>query len=47
MIIAKQMTKTNQILPVGWSLSIGKTRKELGTNQQPSLKRYVKCSLKC
>ena len=35
------MIKTNQILSVGWSLSIGKFR----VNQQPSLKRYVKCAI--
>ena len=45
MIIAKQMIKANQILPVGWSLSIGKIGEKLWTNQQPSLKRYVKCAL--
>ena len=42
MIVAKQMIKTNQILSVGWSLSVGKIREKLRTNQQPSLKRYVK-----
>ena len=45
MIIAKQMIKTIQILSVGWSLSIGKNREKLWTNQQPSLKWYVKCTL--
>ena len=29
MIIAKQVNKTNQILSVGWSLSIGKIREKL------------------
>ena len=42
MIVAKKMIKTNQILSVGWSLSVGKIREKLRTNQQPSLKRYVK-----
>ena len=42
MLVAKQMTKTNHILSVGWSLSVGKIREKLRTNQQPSLKRYVK-----
>ena len=28
MIIAKQMNKTNKILSVGWSLSIGKIREK-------------------
>ena len=45
MIIAKQVNKTNQILSVGWSLSIGKIREKLWTNQQSSLKGYVKCAL--
>ena len=44
MIVAKQMIKTNQILSVGWSLSVGKIREKLRTNQQPSLKRYVRCA---
>ena len=39
------MIKNNQNLLVGWSLSIGKIRKNLRTNQQSSLKRYVKCAL--
>ena len=42
MIVAKKMLKTNQILSVGWSLSVGKIREKLRMNQQPSLKRYVK-----
>ena len=46
MIIAKQRIKTNQILSVGWSLSIGKIGEKLQTNQHSSLKRYVKCALK-
>ena len=46
MIVAKQMIKTNQILSVGWSLSVGKIREKLRTNQQPSLKRYVKCAIR-
>ena len=29
MIITKQMIKTNQVLLVGWSLSIGKIRVKL------------------
>ena len=45
MIVAKQTIKTNQILSVGWSLSIRKIREKLRTNQQSSLKRYVKCAL--
>ena len=45
MIVAKQTIKTNQILSVGWSLSIRKIREKLRTNQQSSLKRYVKCVL--
>ena len=45
MIVAKQMIKTNQTLPVGWSLSVGKVREKIRTNQQPSLKRYVKCTI--
>ena len=45
MIVAKQMIKINQILSVGWSLSIGKIREKLRPNQQPSLKRYVKCAI--
>ena len=44
MIIAKQMIKTNQILSVGCSLSIGKIQEKLWTNQQPPLKWYVKCA---
>ena len=44
MIVAKQMIKTSQILSVGLSLSIGKVREKLQTNQQPSLNRYVKWS---
>ena len=32
-------------MSVGWILSIGKIREKLWTNQQPSLKRYVKCAL--
>ena len=35
MIVAKQMIKTNQILSVGWSISIGKIRKKPRTNRQP------------
>ena len=38
------MIKTNQILSVGLSLSIGKIWEKLWTNQQPSQKRYVKCA---
>ena len=45
MIVAKQTIKTNQVLPVGWSLSIGKVREKLRTNRQPSLKRYVKSAI--
>ena len=45
MIVAKQMIKTNQILSVGWSLSVGKIQEKLRTNQQPSLKCYVKCAI--
>ena len=45
MIVAKQMIKANQILSVGWSLFIGKIWETLQTNQQPSLKRYVKCAM--
>ena len=45
MIVAKQMIKTNQVLSVGWSLSVGKIRENLRTNQQPSLKCYVKCAI--
>ena len=45
MIVAKQTIKTNQILSVGWSLSIRKIREKLRTNQQSSLKRHVKCAL--
>ena len=41
MIITKQMIKTNQVLLVGWSLSIGKIRVKLWMSQQPSLKQYV------
>ena len=44
MIVAKQMINTNQVLSVGWSLSIGKNRRKK-TNQQPSLKLYVKCAI--
>ena len=40
------MIKTNQILSVGWSLSIGKIWENLWTNQQPSLKWYVKYTIK-
>ena len=40
------MIKTNKVLSVGWSLSIGKIREKLRTSQQPSLKRYVKCAIK-
>ena len=36
------MIKTNQILSVGLSLSIGKIREKLWANQQPSQKLYVK-----
>ena len=45
MIVIKQMINTNQVLSVGWSLSNGKNRKKLQMNQQPSLKRYVKCAI--
>ena len=45
MIVAKQMIKTNQILSVGWSLSVEEIREKLRTNQQPSLKRYVRCAI--
>ena len=45
MIVAKQMIKTNKILSVGWSLSVGKIQEKLRTNQQPSLKCYVKCAI--
>ena len=45
MIVAKQMIKTNQILSAEWSLSVEKIREKLRTNQQPSLKRYVKCAI--
>ena len=45
MILAKQMIKTNQILPVGLSLSIGKIGEKFWMNQQPSLKWHVKCAL--
>ena len=39
------MIKTNQISSVGWSLSIRKIWEKLQTNQQPSLKWYVKCAI--
>ena len=39
------MIKTNQILSVGWSLSIGIIRGIFEANQYQSLKRYVKCSI--
>ena len=39
------MIKTNQVLSVGWSLSIGKIREKLQTNQWQSMKRYVKCAI--
>ena len=45
MIVAKQMIETNQVLQVGWSLSIWKIRGKLRTNQQPSQNRYVKCAI--
>ena len=45
MTVAKQMIETNQVLQVGWSLSIYKIRGKLRTNQQPSLNRYVKCAI--
>ena len=45
MIVDKQIIKTNQVLSVGWSLSIGKIWENLWMNQQPSLKRYVKCAI--
>ena len=45
MITAVQMIKTNQNLLVGWSLSYGKIQEKLWMNQQPSLKRYVKCDI--
>ena len=45
MILAKQIIKTNQILSVGWSLSVEEIREKLRTNQQPSLKRYVRCAI--
>ena len=45
MIVAKQMIKTSEVLSVGWSLSIGKIREKLWTNQQPSLKQCVKCAI--
>ena len=32
-------------MSVGWCLSIGKIREKLQTNQQPSLKQYVKCAI--
>ena len=40
MIGAKQMIKTDHVLSVGWSLSIGKIREK-----RSSLKRYVKCAI--
>ena len=45
MIVAKQMIKTNQMLSVGWSLSIEKILKKIQANQQPSLKWCVKCAI--
>ena len=39
------MIKTNKVLSVGWSLSIGKIREKHRTSQQPSLKRHVKCTI--
>ena len=45
MIIANQIIKTNHVLSVGWSLSIGKIPEKLQTNQQSSLKWYVRCAL--
>ena len=45
MIVAKQMIKTNQVLSVGWSLSIGQIREKRRPNQQPSLKRHIKCTI--
>ena len=45
MIIAKQIIKTNQVLSGEWSLSIGKIREKVWTNQQPLLKRYVQCAI--
>ena len=45
MIITKQMIKTNQILSIGWSVSIEKVQIKLWTNQQPALKRYVLCAI--
>ena len=45
MIVAKQMIETNKVLSAGWSVSIGKIREKLQMNQQPSLKRYVKCAI--
>ena len=46
MITTKQIIKTNQILSVGWSLSIGKIWENLWTNQQPSLEWYIKYTMK-
>ena len=46
MILARQIIKTNQILPVGLSLSIEKIGEKFRTDQQPSLKWHVKCALK-
>ena len=39
------MIKTNQILSLGWILSVEKIWEKLRPNQQPSLKRYVKCAI--
>ena len=46
MLVTNQITKTNHTFSVGWSLSVGKNRERLQTNQQPSLNHYVKCAIK-
>ena len=46
MLVTNQITKTNHTFSVGWSLSVGKIREKLQTNQQPSLNHYVKCAIK-
>ena len=42
---AIQRFHCNQFLSVGWSLSIGKIREKLWTNQKPSLEQYFKCDV--
>ena len=45
MIVAKQMIKINQLLPVGWSLSIGKIQEKPWT-PSPTIMSNVPCKVR-